>query len=193
MTLGWSSFLRVGLLLLVAVVAQISGVAQIRPLGGSADLIPLVVAAVAFFAGSVPGAATGFAAGVLLDAALGQHMGAASLVLTVVGYGVGRYREVRDPAHGLAPIAAGALATAGYVLGFAAVSFMLGIEASVSPLVLREMLVTTIFNAVLALPAFWIVRRVLRSALTVDPLEKRHRRRSEPRPAGPIGLRGLEV
>ena len=45
--------------------------------------------------------------GFLLDLAAGQTMGASSLVLTAVGYGVGRYRELRDPAHGLLPIAVG--------------------------------------------------------------------------------------
>ena len=42
-------------------------------------------------------------------------MGASSLVLTAVGYGVGRFREVRDPSHGLMPIAVGALATGAWV------------------------------------------------------------------------------
>ena len=64
----------------------------------------LVVAAVAYYAGSVAGAATGFAAGFLLDLLTGATMGASSLVLTAVGYGVGRFREVRDPSHGLLPV-----------------------------------------------------------------------------------------
>ena len=34
-------------------------------------------------------------------------MGVSSLVLTAVGYGVGRFREVRDPSHGLLPLAVG--------------------------------------------------------------------------------------
>ena len=89
---GWPSLL------------QISVVGQIGILGGNADLTPLVVAAVAYYGGSVAGSATGFAAGVLLDLATGATMGASSLVLTAVGYGVGRYREVRDPSHGLLPV-----------------------------------------------------------------------------------------
>ena len=35
-------------------------------------------------------------------------MGVSSLVLTAVGYGVGRFREIRDPSHGLLPMAVGA-------------------------------------------------------------------------------------
>jgi rod shape-determining protein MreD len=186
------AFVRIGLLLLAAVVLQLSAFGQMRILGGHADLIALVVAAVALYAGSTSGAATGFAMGFLLDLASGQTMGASSLVLTAVGYGVGRFREVRDPGHGLVAIPVGAAATAGWVTAFAAVSFMLDIGATVSPLVFRDMLATTLLNALIALPAFAACRRVLRPSLAVDPFESR-RRRQPPREAGPLGLRGLEV
>jgi rod shape-determining protein MreD len=183
--------LRVGLLLLIAVVLQLSAVSQIGIVGGHADLVVLVVAAVAFYAGSVSGCATGFAAGFLLDLATGATMGASSLVLTAVGYGVGRFREVRDPSHGLLPIPVAAAATAGWVVAFAAVSFMLDVGARVSPLVLRDMIVTVLLNALLALPVFAGCRRLLRPVLRVDPHARRHRRPT--REAGPLGLRGMEV
>jgi len=186
------AFLRVALIVLVAVILQLSGLGPHRIFGAQPDLVPLVVAAVAIYAGSVAGAATGFGAGFLLDLAVGGTMGISSLVLTAVGYGVGRYREVRDPAHGLMPIPVGALATLGWVTAFAAVSFMLDVGASVSPLVFRDMLLTTALNALIALPVFALCRRVLRPALLVDPLDVRRRRRP-PRETGPIGLRGLEI
>jgi rod shape-determining protein MreD len=186
------AFVRVGILVLLAVVLQLSALSQIGILGGHVDLVVLVVAAVAYYAGSVSGSATGFAAGLLLDLLSGATMGASSLVLTAVGYGVGRFREVRDPSHGLLPIAVGAAATAGFVVTFAAVSFMLDVGASVSALVIRDAIVTTLLNALLALPVFTGVRRLLRPVLKVDPLEVRRRRRP-PRETGPLGLRGLEV
>ncbi|MEJ7715997.1 MAG: hypothetical protein WKF40_10010 [Thermoleophilaceae bacterium] len=46
---------------------------------------------------------------------------------------------------------------------------MLDVGAAVSPLVLREMLVATALNTIIALPVFWLCRRVLRPALAVDP------------------------
>lgn len=183
--------IRTGLLVLLGVVIQISGLSQLRILGAAPDLTPLVVAAVALIGGSVSGAVTGFCVGLLLDLALGQNVGSSSLVLTAVGYGVGRYGELRDPAHGLIAIPVGAAATAGYLVAFAAVSFMLQIETSVSALVVRDALVTTILNAVLAVPVFGIVRRLLRPVLLAQPGGRR--RRAETRPTGPIGLRGLEV
>jgi rod shape-determining protein MreD len=188
------ALLRVGLLLLLAVVLQLSALSQIGIVGGGqADVIVLVVAAVAFYGGSVSGCATGFAAGFLLDLATGATMGASSLVLTAVGYGVGRFKELRDSSHGLLPIPVGAAATAGWVVAFAAVSFMLDVGARVSPLVFRDMVVTVLLNALLALPVFAGCRKVLRPSLTVDPVEVRRRRDQKPRETGPLGLRGMEV
>lgn len=185
------TFLRVGLILLAAVVLQVSGIAQFRVLGATANVVPLAVLGIAFLGGSVPGAMAGFSAGLLLDLALGHTVGTSSLVLTAVGYGAGRYREVKDPAHGLAPIAFGLAGTAAYLVTFAAVSFMLGVEASVSLLLLRDVAVTVLLNGLLALPVFWLLARALRGALVWDPLARGRRQRT--RDAGPIGLRGLEV
>ena len=192
MRIAPGTFLRVGLLLVVAAVLQLSTFAQMPILGGHFDVIVLVVAAVAYYAGSVTGCASGFAMGLLVDLAAGQTMGASSLVLTAVGYGVGRYRELRDPSHSLLPIAVGAAATAGWVVAFAAVSFMLDIGATISPLVIRDMVVTSVLGGLLALPVFVGARKLLRPSLAVDPFETRRRRRP-PRETGPLGLRGLEV
>jgi rod shape-determining protein MreD len=192
MILSIGAFLRVGLLLLLAVILQLSAISQIGMLGGHADVVVLAVAAVAFYGGSVSGSAAGFTAGLLLDLLSGATMGASSLVLTAVGYAVGRYREIRDPSHGLLPLAVGAAGTAGWVLGFAAVSLMLDIGARMSPLLIRETLVTILLNALLALPVFTGVRKLLRPSLAFDPRERRRHRRPPPE-AGPLGLRGSAV
>jgi rod shape-determining protein MreD len=190
--LGPGAFLRTGALLLLALVLQLSALGHGGILGGHVDVISLVVAAVAYYAGSLAGSATGFAMGFLLDLAVGGTMGASSLVLTAVGYGVGRYREIRDPSHSLLPIGVGAAATAGWVVAFAAVSLMLDLGATISPQVLGHMLVTILLGAALALPIFVGTRKLLRPSLAVDPFETRRRRR-RPRETGPLGLRGLEV
>jgi rod shape-determining protein MreD len=192
-TSGGRATPRIALLVVAIVVLQVSGLGPLRLLGGTPDLLPLLVAAVALYAGSVPAMTTGFAAGLLLDVAIGTNLGQAALVLTAVGYGVGRSCEVRPPAHALAPIPVAAAATAGYVVGYGAVSFMLQSDAAVSALVLREAAVTVLLGALLALPVFALVRRVLRPVLGVDPAELRRRRRAQPRETGPIGLRGLEI
>jgi rod shape-determining protein MreD len=192
MILSVGAFVRVGVLLLLAVVLQVSAFSQLTVFDGHADLVVLTVAAIAYYGGSLTGCAAGFTAGLLVDLLTGATMGASSLVLTAVGYGVGRFREVRDPSHGLLPLAVAAVATGGFMVAFAAVSFMLDVGASVSPLVIRDAIVTTLLNVLLALPVFTGVRKVLRPALRVDPLEVRRSRRP-PRETGPLGLRGLEV
>ena len=192
MILSPGAFVRVGLILFLGVVLQLSAIGQIGILGSYADITPLLVGAVAYYGGSIAGSAAGFAAGILLDLATGATMGASSLVLTAVGYGVGRYREVRDPSHGLLPIVIGAAATAGWVTAYAAVSFMLDVGATVSPLVIRDALVTTMLGAILAIPIFIPTRKLLRPVLAVDPYDRRRRRRA-PKETGPLGLRGLEV
>src|SRR4051812_49961693 len=123
-------------------------------LGGYIDLIPLLVGAVAIYSGSVPGAIVGFCTGLLIDLILGQNLGATSLVLTALGYGVGRYRDLRDPAHGLMPIPVAAASTFGYLLAVAAVSFILEIGASVRPLVIRESIITVLLY-VAGVPLFF--------------------------------------
>lgn len=192
MSFAPGAFARAGGIAFLAVILQLSGFGPTRFFGGHPDLVPLAVAAVAIYAGSVTGAAMGFATGVLLDLAVGGTMGVSSLVLTAVGYGVGRFREVRDPAHGLMAIPVAAGATVGYVTAFAAISFMLDVGSAVSPLVLRDALVTTLLNTALALPVFALCRRVLRPSLLVDPVDTRRRRRG-PVESGPLGLRGLEA
>jgi rod shape-determining protein MreD len=189
---SWGAAARVGAIVFGAFLLQVSGLGELRLFGGSFDLIPLSVVAIAFYAGSVPGAMTGFAAGLLLGATMGQPLGASALILTALGYAVGRYRELRDPAHGLAPIAVTAASTLGYLIAEAGVSFMLGFEGAVSPLVIRETILTVLLNSLLALPVFWLVARILRAVLDSDPFNRRRRPRG-PRDPGPIGLRGLEV
>ena len=183
---------RLALLVILTVLIQVSGVQGIALLGGSIVLIPLVVGAVALWGGSIAGAAVGFSCGLLLDLTVGQDVGASSLVLTAVGYWVGRYGEVNEPAHGLLPLAVGASATAGYLIGTTIVSLMLSFDASLSVLAFRDMFLTAFLNTLVALPVFALVRRILRPVLTRDPLDRR-RKRAAPIESGPIGLRGLGI
>jgi rod shape-determining protein MreD len=192
-TLTPGTFLRVGILLILAVVIQIATISPLHVLGGNADVTVLFVAAIGLYAGSVPGALVGFLTGLLIDVSLGQTLGATSLLLTVLGYFVGRFSEVRDPAHGLIPLPVGLFATMGYVLATAALQFMLDVGARVSVLALREMIATILLNTLIALPLFAGFRRVVRPVLTYDPMERHRRRRAEPAASGPIGLRGLEI
>jgi rod shape-determining protein MreD len=174
-TITAASVTRLALIGLIGGIIQLSAVSQIPIFGVPADLSPLLVCMVGFLAGSVPGAVFGFCLGLFVDFSLSQRLGVTSLVFTGVGYGAGRVRELRDPAHGLAPVAVGAAATALSQVGFALLQFLLGVDAPVSVLLLRQILMTIVLNTLLALPVYAIIRRVLAPFLPDDPRRRRRR------------------
>jgi len=167
--------IRLALLALVTVVIQEAAVSQISIFGVSADLTVLVVMAVGLLAGSVPGAIMGFCTGLLVDMVLVQTLGVTSLLYLVIGYWAGRLHELRDPSHGLVPMAAGAAATAFAGLGMAVIQFLLGVESPVSWLLLQQIFITVLVNALISIPAYAAVRRVIGPALPQD-LRRRRRR-----------------
>ncbi|HEX4806369.1 MAG TPA: rod shape-determining protein MreD [Conexibacter sp.] len=172
---GYQLPLRLAALGFLAVVVQIAAVSQVTVLGVSADLSPLVVASVGLLAGSLPGAVFGFAVGLFVDLALVQTLGVTSLLLIAIGYWSGRLRELRDPAHGLVPLAVGAVATGFATVGFALMQFLLGVRAPVSWLLLRQVVVTILIGSLLALPVYALVRRIVRGSLPQDPRRRRRR------------------
>jgi rod shape-determining protein MreD len=167
--------LRLVLLTLVSVVLQEAAISQISIFGVSADVTPLVVMSVGLLAGSIAGAVTGFGIGLFVDLVLVQTLGVTSLLYIAIGYWSGRLRELRDPAHGLVPLAVGAAATAFAGLGMAVIQFLLGVDAPVSLLLLQQIVITVLVNTLIALPVYAIVRRWLQPALPADPRRRRRR------------------
>jgi rod shape-determining protein MreD len=167
--------LRLALLALCTVVVQETAVSQISIFGISADLTPLVVMSVGLLTGSLPGAVMGFATGLLVDTVLVQTLGVTSLLYIAIGYWSGRLRELRDPAHGLVPLAAGAAATAVAGLGMTLIQFLLGVESPVSWLLLQQIFLTVLVNALISLPVYALVRRLITPALPDDPRRRRRR------------------
>jgi len=172
---GYQLPLRLAALGFLTVVVQIAAISQVTVFGVSADISPLVVASVGLLAGSLPGAVFGFAVGLFVDLALVQTLGVSSLLLIAIGYGAGRLRELRDPAHGLVPLVVGAAATGLATVGFALMQFLLGVRAPVSWLLLREVVVTILIGSLLALPVYALVRRIVRGSLPQDPRRRRRR------------------
>jgi rod shape-determining protein MreD len=174
-TLSSAAVGRLVLICLLGGILQLTAVSQMSVFGVPADLSPLLVASIGLLAGSIPGAVCGFCLGLFMDTALMQTLGVTSLVFTAVGYGAGRVRELRDPAHGLAPVAVGAAATAVAAIGFSLLQFLLGVEAPVSWLLARDILMTIVLNTLLALPVYALVRRALAPFLPDDPRRRRRR------------------
>jgi rod shape-determining protein MreD len=167
--------LRLAILAFAVVVIQEAAVSQISIFGTSADLTPLVVMSVGLLAGSVPGAIMGFGVGLLVDTFLFQTLGVTSLLFIAIGYWSGRLRELRDPSHGLVPMALGAAATAFAGLGMTVIQFLLGVDSPVSLLLLQQIFVTVLVNTLIALPVYAAVRRLLQPVLPQDPRRRRRR------------------
>jgi rod shape-determining protein MreD len=167
--------LRLFLIGFLTVVVQEACVSQVTVFGVSADLTVLVVMSVGLLAGSMSGAIMGFGVGMLVDLVLVQTLGITSLLYIAIGYWSGRLRELRDPAHGLVPLALGAAATAVAGFGMAIIQFLLGVDAPVSLVLLQQIFVTILVNTLISLPVYALVRRVLKPALPEDPRRRRRR------------------
>jgi len=169
---------RIALLAVVAVFLQTGVVSEVPLFGVNIDLSPLVVAFVGLLCGSTVGAVTGFAVGLLVDLTLVQTLGVTSLIFTLVGYWSGRLKELRDPQAAITPLLVGAAATAGSLVGYSIVEFLLGVDAPVSLELLRQILIGIVLNTVVALPVWAVVRRILEGGLPDDPRRRRRRRRA---------------
>jgi rod shape-determining protein MreD len=166
---------RIGALAVAVVFFQIGVVSEVPLFGVTVDLSTLLVAFIGLLCGSMVGAVSGFAVGLLVDLALVQTLGLTSLVFTLVGYWCGRLRELRDPQAALAPLLVGALATAAALAGYSVMEFMLGVDAPVSLQLLRQIVLGIVVNTLVALPMWVLVRRALTGGLPEDPRRRRRR------------------
>ena len=154
-------------LLFLAVLVQTSILDVYSPLGGKADLVLVVLIAIALLRGSIFGAVAGFGAGLLIDTANLSTLGFTSLLLTLAGFWTGRYGETtaRDRFH--APFTSVAVITVLYGLGTLALGFVLGQPAPARDY-LAGLPATVLLNLVLTWPVYASVRRLLPPADVLD-------------------------
>jgi len=165
--------LRIAIVGVFAVVLQATFVSQVSLFGATADITTLTVMAIGLLAGSMAGAVAGFAIGLFVDLIMFQTVGITSLLFITIGYWSGRMRELRDPSHGLIPLAVGAIATGFAGVGMAVIQFLLGVDAPVSWLLIQQIVLQVLVNCLLALPVYEVVRRFLYRALPRDPRARR--------------------
>jgi len=161
---------------LLGVLLQLTFFSQVELFHVSPDVLPALVVSLGLLGGSMTGAVSGFAIGFLLDCLLIQPLGGGSLVLIAVGYAAGTFRE-RFEIHSrlVAPLLCAGL-TFCAELGFGAVEAMYGIHTSVSVLVLRDMLVKSVFAFFLGWAIYVGLRRLVRPALVDEATVRRTRR-----------------
>ena len=155
---------KTAVLLFFAVVAQVTIVGTIGILGGSPDLVLVLLVAIALLNGATFGAFAGFWAGFLLDVALLETLGFTSLLLTLVGFWIGRYGETTGRGRSHAPLLSVAVATVLYAVGGLILHFMLGDPASARVTLVDALLPGLVLNLLLALQLFALCRRLFIAA-----------------------------
>lgn len=166
---------RIVAIAFLGVLLQLSFFSQIELFHVNPDILPVLVVCLALLGGSTTGAVCGFAIGVFVDCLLVEALGITSLVLLGVGWAAGTVRE-RFEVHGvLVPALICAGLTLAAELGFAAIELLLGVDAPVSALVVRDTLLKSVYAFFWAFPIYLIVRRVLRPALVDEPKARRRR------------------
>ena len=168
-------FARLAALALGGVLLQLSFFSRIELFHVSPDVLPALVVSLGLLGGTLTGAIAGFSIGFLVNCLLVEALGATSLVLLGIGYLAGLFRE-RFDFH--SPLAAPLLCmtlTLFAELGFLAVQFLLGIDAPVSALIARDIVLKSVYAFFLGWPIYLGVRRVLRPALVEEPRVRRGR------------------
>src|SRR6188472_2189481 len=158
-------------LLFLAVIVQVSILGGYTPLGGSPDLLLVVLLSIALLRGSIFGAVAGFGAGLLVDVANLDTLGFTSLLLTLAGFWIGRYGETtaRDRFH--APYLSVAVVTVLYAFGQLVLQFVLG-EPAPAGLVAHGLIVGLVLNLVLTLPVYGLARRLFPAAELGDRIRE---------------------
>ena len=152
---------KVGVLVFVASILQVTLFSSVEILGGTPDVVLLTLMAIALLRGSIFGASAGFAAGLLVDTANLATLGVTSLLLTIAGYWIGRYGETtgRDRAH--APYVSVAVATVLVQFGALFLHYMLGDAVSARAALLDALPAKVALNLLLTLPVYSVTRRAL--------------------------------
>lgn len=158
---------KAAVLLFVAVLVQMAFFDAYTPLGGTADLVLVLLISVALLRGSIFGALAGFYAGYLVDITNLEVLGFTSLLLTLAGFWTGRYGETtaRDRLH--APYISVAVITVLYGVGRLALDFFLG-EPAPAAAYLSGLPATVVFNLILIWPVYAAGRRIFPPAGVSD-------------------------
>ncbi len=160
--------LRIAAIVFFAVLLQTSFLSYLEVAGTIPDMLPVVVVCLGLLGGGVVGAVCGFATGLLVDAILLQTLGITSLALLSVGYLAGRYREGFEISNSLTPPLLAGGFTIVAATAFAVLQLMLGVDAAVSLLVVRDIFVQGLVAFVLAIAIYPLIRRTLRPALVEE-------------------------
>jgi rod shape-determining protein MreD len=166
---------RIVAICMLGVLLQLSFFSRVELFHVSPDVLPALVVCLGLLGGSLTGAVSGFSIGFFLDCLLVEALGISSLVLLGTGYLAGLFRERFEIHSSLVP----ALLCMGLTLlaeiGYGVIQLLFGLDAPLSTLIIRDLLLKSVYAFFLGWPIYLIVRRVLRPALVEEPKVLRRR------------------
>lgn len=154
---------RFSLVLLVLLTIQTTWMADLRPFGVVGDLLLLLSIAGGMAAGPVRGATVGFFAGIALDLVLLTPLGLAALTYLAVGYAVGTVHDGVLRSAPWIPVVVTFVATAAGIGLYVILGQLMGQQFRL-PELPRIVVVTSVINAMLAVPALFAMRWVEKAA-----------------------------
>lgn len=163
--LHWVALMVVG-----AVLFEISVMPYVNLGDGIPDLVAPTVVVVALLRGQLVGAVTGFSAGLLLEltSTVGT-LGVLALLYLLVGAWCGRYCEREESTTLIAPLALSVVAAFLVQMGYLFFQLLLGYTMPASEFVGEMLLPTLALTALLSPPVLLVARRLLGAPRVVEP------------------------
>lgn len=166
---------RIVAICMLGVLLQLSFFSRVELFHVSPDVLPALVVCLGLLGGSLTGAVSGFWIGFFLDCLLVEALGISSLVLLGIGYLAGLFRERFEIHSSLVPALLCMGLTMLAELSYGVIQLLLGIDAPLSTLIIRDLLLKSVYAFFLGWPIYLGVRRALRPALVDDPKVQRRR------------------
>lgn len=161
---------RLALVIVVALLLQLSLISQMHVLTATGDVLLLLAIAAGIAAGPEWGALTGFIAGLAFDLVLQTPFGLSALAYCIVGYVVGRVQTGILRAAWWVPMVTAFIASAAGVVLFVVLEALLGDTHVFDRRLIAVVGVVSVLNALLVPP----VIRVLRWVFAEDALHQTH-------------------
>ena len=161
---------------LVALILQLTVLVEVRVAGVAPELPALVAVLAGLFGGAHRGSMIAFVVGLLWDVYLSTPLGLAAVSFSLVAYALGGITEDLFHDTRIQTIAVALIGTAASVSGYALLGAVMGQRGLVDDDLLRIVLLSSVMNALISVPAAPAVRWALARAKSRPPL------RSVPRP-----------
>ena len=150
----------IAVIVITALLLQSTVFSQLRLLDVRPELLYLVTISIALLEGPNEGATVGFVSGLAQDFLMNEPKGLTALTLTLLGYGVGMFRQFIVSPSPLVPTIVVAVGTAAGLAFYEIVSALLGNFHEEPAYGVKVALLTAAYNAVLTPILYPLLRRI---------------------------------